>query len=90
MFKDDCNLVEDAIIMPPNYTCIIPTQLTEGLSRQNGDSSSVATALTDQMTTTMLQTSVMTQVLDSESPPSMMAIHWQANAMPLLGDISQC
>eukprot|EP00957_Ditylum_brightwellii_P068444 5196360-Ditylum_brightwellii.AAC.1 len=83
--EHDYNLVEDAVIEASNHTVIIPTQVTKRFLSQNGDSSSVVTTLTNQVTTTMLQTSVIVHILELEAP--LMMIYCPPNVPTPLREI---
>eukprot|EP00957_Ditylum_brightwellii_P209263 15361021-Ditylum_brightwellii.AAC.1 len=45
ILEDGGNLAEDVITEPPNHAGITPTQVPQGSSSKNGESSSVVTTL---------------------------------------------
>eukprot|EP00957_Ditylum_brightwellii_P007310 555292-Ditylum_brightwellii.AAC.1 len=82
----ECNLGQDDPSEPSNKSNATPTDLPEDPLQEEGERSSVATTLTDQETTTMLNMFVTARVLKSVSTPSQDADVWATKGPTTSGE----
>eukprot|EP00957_Ditylum_brightwellii_P012958 979302-Ditylum_brightwellii.AAC.1 len=85
IWEDGCDLMVDAISEPSNHADIFPTHMFEEASSGKRASNSVATTLTDQVSTTMLQTSIWCVCLTQKTPPLLLVAYGPAKVPRPLG-----